>query len=214
MSSFFGPPPDLPDEMSMESPKWGPPLWDRAAEDTLGVSVGVSVVLAVTDDHALVFDNVRAFPNGFTFDLVQIRNPNIPIDLAEMGQRPRFSHGPRLGFEFSDGSIATTETPGVANRPGIGGRGRRWSSVTLSTAQPASAFDDDGIPIGHVLRMQGGGGGQHRQTSEFWCFGLPSAGTMTVHADWPDHFDEVAIDIDATPIIEAAARSRILWDRT
>ena len=45
--SFFGPP-EPPAGMSMQPPAWGPPLWDRATEDTLGISVGLSVVLAVT----------------------------------------------------------------------------------------------------------------------------------------------------------------------
>ena len=202
--------------MPMQPPAWGPPLWDRAAEDTLGISVGLSVVLAVTDEHAVVFDDVHAFPNGFTFDLVQIRNPNIPIDVTDMHQRHMFMNGPRLGLEFADGSIATTEQPGIAPGPGVGGPGR-WSSMVLSSSEPPSerpGFDAEGIPIGHVLRIHGGGGSQYRQASEFWCFRLPPAGRMTIHADWPEHFDEVAIDIDATPILDAASRSRVLWERT
>ena len=74
--------------------------------------------------------------------------------------------------------------------------------MVLSSSEPPSerpGFDAEGIPIGHVLRMHGGGGSQYRQASEFWCFRLPPAGRMTIHADWPEHFDEVAIEIDATP---------------
>ena len=126
--SFFGPPPEPPGGMPMELPKWGPPLWDRAAEDTLGISVGISVVLAVTDDHATVFDK---------------------------------------------------------------------------------ACHSDICSARAVAR-----GSQHRQDSRYWCFRLPSPGQMTIRADWPDHFDEVAIEVDATPILDAASRSRILWERT
>jgi hypothetical protein len=191
-------------------------VWDRAAEDTLGVSVGMSVLLAVTDEHAVIFDNVHAFANGFTFDLVQIHNPNIPLDVTHMRQRRMFMNGPRLGLEFADGSIASTEQTGTPAAPFGGGPGRSSSITLTSNALPPEGpgFDDDGVPTGHVLRMQGGGGSQNRYASQFWCFGLPSPGSMTIHADWPDHFDEVAIDLDATPILDAASRSKILWART
>ena len=210
--SFFGPPPDVPEMPG--PPKWGPPLWDRAAEDTLGISVGMSELLAVTDEHAVVFEDVHAYPNGFTFDLVIMSNPNIPIDHTDMAMRHRsmFRSGPRLGLEFADGSVASTEQPGMPVIPG----GGSWSTMSLTAEAPGASrpgFDADGVPLGHVLRMQGGGGGQHRQDNRFWCYGLPPAGDMTIHADWPEHFDEVAIVVDATPILEAAGRSRILWER-
>ncbi|MCD9625003.1 hypothetical protein [Rhabdothermincola salaria] len=172
--------------------------------------------MAVTDEHAVVFDNVHAFSNGFTFDLVQMRNPNIPVDFSQMHQRPMFMNGPRLGFEFVDGSIVTTEQPGIPAVPGGGAPGG-WSSTTISAAAASSerpGFDAEGVPTGHVLRTRGSGGSQYRQATELWCFRLPPPGPMTIHADWPDHFDEVAIDVDATPIVDAAGRSRILWPRT
>ena len=36
---------------------------------------------------------------------------------------------------------------------------------------------------------------------------------MTIHADLPERFDEVSVEVDATPIVEAAGRSTILWKR-
>lgn len=209
--TFFGPPPESPGEV--QPPRWGPPLWDRAAEDTLGVTVGLTVPLVVADEYAIVFDGVHAYPNGFSFELVKMSNPNIPLDHERMHERHRFMTGPRLGLEFSDGSVASTEAPSL---PGGGGPGR-WSSMMLVSAASSAGdrgLDADGVPIGHVLRMHGGGGSQYRMATEYWCFRLPAPGTMTIHADWPDHFEEVAIDVDVAPILDAATRSTILWPRT
>ena len=214
--SFFGPPPEHPVGMPTEPPKWGPPLWDRAAEDTLGISVGISVVLAVTDEHAVIFDNVHAYPNGFAFDLVQIRNPNIPVDFTQMHQRHMFMNGPRLGLEFVDGSMATTEQPGFRRDLASWAlaNGRRWLSLPNRSQPRGKGSTPRVYRPGTCFARTAVVGPEHRQTNEFWCFRLPPPGSMTIDADWPDHFDEVAIDVDVTPILDAASRSRVLWART
>jgi hypothetical protein len=213
--SFFGPPPPSPPWMSAEPPKWGPPIWDRPAEDTLSISVAMTVLLAASDEHALVFDNVASYPNGFTFQLVIMRNPNLPPSVDQM--RGPMGHMVRVGFEFADGSTVTSEQPGFPPgfRPGSVSTRMTLASTGVGpgSAPADDRFDANGIPTGHVLRPQGGGGSQHRQGMGFWCFGLPPAGLMTIHADWPGQIEEVAIEVDASPIVEAATRSEIVWDR-
>ena len=215
--SFFGPPPATPPWIPDEPPKWGPPLWDRPAEDTLGISVAMTIRLATSDDDALVLDDVRAYPNGFTFDMVTMRNPNLRAEMDHPGARfGGLGRMVRVGFEFADGSSVSSEQPAFPPTPGSGFAGQSTAVVSFSgpgASSPGNGFDADGVPTGHVLRPQGGGGSQYRQAMGFWCFGLPAPGPMTVHADWPDHFDEVGVEVDATPIVEAASRSVILWDR-
>jgi len=210
---FFGPPPRRPPWEPPEPPTWGPPIWDRPSEDTLGASVAMTVLLARSDEHALVLDEVRSYPNGFTFSLVMMGNPNTPPDPAEM-HRPWMMQG-RVGFEFADGSVVSSEP-----KPMPGGRmpfNASSSSMVVAAASIGPGgidLDPDGVPTGHVLRAQGGGGGSHNRFSTgFWCFRLPAPGPMTIHADWPDHLDEVAVEADATPIVDASARATILWDR-
>lgn len=211
--SFFGPPPSRSPWVPHEMPKWGPPLWDRPAEDTLGVSVALTIVLATSDTDALVFDDVRAYPNGFTFAIVTMRNPNIRVEMEHF-HRP-MGDMIRVGFEFADGQSVSSEQRGLPPMPGPGRQNMAvMSSVAAGTGPADGGFDPDGVPTGHVLRAQGGGGSQHRQEMGFWCFRLPAPGPMTLHADWPAHFDEVTVELDATPIVEAASRSAILWERT
>ena len=213
--SFFGPPPERPPWMPTEPPEWGPPLWDRPAEDTLGVAVAMTLLLARSDESALVFDDVRAYPNGFTFGLVTMRNPNLTVDM----DRPHlpFHHMARVGFEFADGTTVSSEQPVFPPMPGPGFVGRS-TAMAISAVGPATGFaspgfDADGVPTGHSLRPQGGGGSQHHQTMGFWCFRLPPPGTMTIHADMPGHFDEVTVEVDTTSIIEASSASKVLWER-
>lgn len=212
--SFFGPPPEFPDPERFEPPPWGPPIWDRPAEDTLGISVGVTALLAANDEIALVFDEVRAFPNGFAFALMILRNPNIRQDFS----RPpmHFRRPARVGFTFADGATATSEDQAF---PPLPGRAFNASMSSVVVGGPGGAaqrggFDDEGVPTGHVIRGGGGGGGMYCLTHEFWCFRLPPAGPMTVHADLPGQLDEVSVELDATPIVEASTRSFIIWPRS
>jgi hypothetical protein len=149
-----------------------------------------------------------------------MRNPNLRHEM-DHGRGP-FHHMVRIGLELADGAKVSSEQPSF---PAMPGSGSHRTAIVLNAAPGSKAavapgatpralgFDADGIPVGHALRPQGGGGSQHRQSMGFWSFRLPAPGPMRIHADWPGHFDEVTEEIDATPIVEAAARSVVLWDR-
>ena len=220
--SFFGPPPEMPDPMRFERPPWGPPLWDRPSEDTLGISADLTTLLAVTDEVALVFDDVKAYPNGFLFGLGVLRNPNLPPEEHDHRRPMMFHMGVRVGFSFADGTSVSSEQSAFPGMPPRAVVGPATSVVIASTMPggggvepaPPPGFDADGVPTGHVLIPRGGGGSGQGFSHGFWCFRLPSAGPMTIHADMPGKLDEVSVEVDATPIVEAGARSRILWPRT
>jgi hypothetical protein len=216
--TFFPPPPPPPEEPSGPQPTgWRPPAWDRPSEAVLGAVVPATLLLARTDEHALALDEIRAYPNGFVCRLVILRNPMAPRDLAErfgpMRMHPMMLRGPRLGFEFSDGSVARTDQPG--RPPQFGGNSVEL--VTVSHAPGRNPFgvatDDDGIPVAPVLVQRGGGGGGERYEVQFWCFPLPPPGPMTIHADWPEQdVAEVSIPFDADLIRDAAATAVTIWE--
>jgi hypothetical protein len=219
---FFEPLPPLPDIAEPQPTGWRPPAWDRPSEAVLGIVVPASQLLIRTDDVALVLDELRAYPNGFTCSLVILTNPMTPRDPTQghgvgpmhpMAMRMR---GPRLGFEFSDGSVARVDQPRFAPPPP--GAGGHVDTMTLRRAGPGPnpfgvPTDDEGMPTAPVLVSRGGGGSGSRYEMRFWCFPLPPAGPMTIHADWPDRVaDEVAVTFDADLIRAAAANAITLWE--
>jgi hypothetical protein len=200
-------------------------VWDRPSEAVLGVIVPVTLLLGRNDETALSLDEVRAYPNGFTCSVVVLRNPMTPRDPTVMHRpmpmHPMMGRGPRLGFEFSDGSRVQLGAPRFGTPPPVppGATGVDQIAVLAvsATARPSNPFgvetDDDGVPLRPVLVPRGGGGGGDRYVMTYWCFPLPPAGPMTVHADWPDEeFDEVSIPFDADRIREAAAGAVTLWE--
>ncbi len=72
--TFFADPPLPP------GTGWRPPAWDRPSEAVLGAVVPVNLLLGRNDDYAFALDELRAYPNGFTFSVVILRNPLVPHD--------------------------------------------------------------------------------------------------------------------------------------
>jgi hypothetical protein len=211
-------PPPPPEPTSGGPTGWRPPVWDRPSEALLGASISASLLLAKTDRLAVVFDDVHVYPNGFTFALGIVGNPMVARDAmghGPMGFGPRLhQRGPRIGFEFSDGTRAQISGPPVP--PGGGS-----SQMLVATANADSdvrrnpwgvLVDADGAPVEPVLMMRGGGGGSDRFDQRFWCYPLPPAGPMSIYLEWTDvGIDERAAVFDAHLIREAVARVITIW---
>jgi hypothetical protein len=215
MSFFDSPPPPRTG--------WRPPAWDRPSEAVLGAAVPLTLLLGRNDEYAFALEELRAYPNGFTCSVVTLRSPLTQRDMHHpMGMHPMMTaRGPRIGFEFSDGSDARFDRPPWAPRiPGGGGSSSVSTVAVLAAGQgtvPTNPFgipvDDDGIPLRPYLAPRGGGGNGDRFTMTYWCYPLPPPGPMTIHADWPDQgFEEVAIPFDADRIREAARDAVTLWE--
>jgi hypothetical protein len=190
----------------------------------LGATVALSLVLAKTDDVALIFDEVRAYPNGFTFSLVTVRNPMAPREPFDHGLPWRFhgpggSRGPRLGLELADGAQLRGDDFG----PGGSFGGSRSTVLLRTTAGPDDMTthpnpfglrtDADGIPVEPFLHFQGSGGSMDRFTTTYWCFPLPPPGPMTVYVEWADQgIEETAVSFDTGLIRESAPRAITLWE--
>ena len=193
---FFDPlPPDPPEPEGDQPTGWRAPAWDRPSEGTFGASVGISMLLGRSDDLAFGIDDVTAYPNGFSFDVVILTTPLRRVDqhAVHMAMLRRVQ-GPRVGFEFSDG----TRMPDAAN-PYMAAPG------TLDK-------DEHGIPIHPVLVAQGGGGGNRGWTMRYWCFPLPPSGPLHLYYEWVRNgFPEGVAVLDADAIREAATRAVVLW---
>jgi hypothetical protein len=195
--SFFDPlPPEPAEPDENQETGWRPPVWDRPSEGTLGVTVGITMVLGRTDDLALAVDHFSAYANGFSFDLVIMTTPHRRVDPRTFHMPVMRASVPRLGFEFSDG----TRTSGGGVGPFL---------------HPGAGFEKDelGVPKSAVLMTGGGGGAQGRWAMRQWCFPLPPPGDVKLHYEWERRgIPEGVVTLDADVIREAAARAIVLWE--
>lgn len=222
---FFEPlPPEPPHPELLQPTGWRHPVWDRPSEAVLGGPVGVALLVAKNEELALVVDDIHAYPNGFTFSLAIVRNPMAPrepLDPGLMGMGHPFARrGPRIGFEFADGSRVQEQGPSHAGFP----RGHTVSTQMLVTGRgpdprgaPTNPFgvraDADGVPVEPVLIPRGGGGGSERFEMRFWCFPLPPPGPMTAYVEWADRaISEASVAFDADLVREAALGAVTLWE--
>jgi hypothetical protein len=96
----------------------------------------------------------------------------------------------RLGIVFADGSTVTNcwWLP-----PEEGGR---HPGLLLAGASSAAR-----------------GPGNHRVECEYWAAGLPPPGPLTFVCEWPiTELSQAEVTIGAEAIIEAAARTRSVWE--
>lgn len=193
--SFFDPPPpppEPPEEALEQKPWWGAP------HNEIGVSTGLRLVLARTDDVAVAVIDAVAFSIGLNFTVAVLRRT--PSD-SHRPEYPfgRFAHARgtrepppdllRFGVEFSDGRKATT-----------------LGVPMFMTAQ------EEAEPEGPFLMPGGGSGGDDYWESSFWLWPLPPPGPLVFVVEWPA--EAVALtrhEVEAETIVEAARHAEILW---
>lgn len=192
--SFFEPLPPPPPESAR---RWSPPAWDRPSEGTLPAIVPVGEIVHRNDDVVVEIEHVRAYPNGFTINLVILTNPHLGQGTLRHvmfggGGRDLRQRFPRIGVRFADGRAA----------------GREASfSGHLDVAK-----DDRGIPTEPILTMAGGGGGSHGYHFGVWVFPLPPDGPLEVYVSLPGADDpESKVVLDGAVVREAAERARVIW---
>jgi hypothetical protein len=187
---FFEPP--VPEPEPAAPPPYSPPIWTGPSELVLGGWVSAQRLLAKTDGVAVVLRGLCAYPNGFEAHVSYLgRPPPIPALHQQFFARLHTGGGPRLGFEFSDGSRAGALTPRGAFD---------------------AAKNENGIPTEPVLMPRGGGGGGGEWKQSYWVWPLPPPGRLVLHFDWPDlDIEETALDLDGTELREAGANAVELW---
>jgi len=139
-------------------------------------------VIAKPGDLALALVAVRAFSTGFSLQLALRLHPDAEFDSRRFLMQLHGGDGLHFGIEFADGRKATN-----LGRP----------------------------PLEHVpeihLSSRGYGGGDGSYDLQFWVYPLPPPGSILLAAAWPGRFAETRHELDAAPILEAAAHSEQLW---
>src|SRR2546430_3515945 len=94
-------------------------------------------------------------------------------------------------------------------------RAKRGRSVDYAARRcwPSSGCPPpDAEPTGPVLFPDGGGGGGRRYDMRYWVWPLPPPGPVAFVCEWPAFgIPESRAELDARPILDAAARALGLW---
>jgi hypothetical protein len=189
MAGFFDalPPPLKPPEDAYRMPPWAAP-----PENVLGADVALRLVLARTEELAVAIVGATAYPSGVTLNLtLRLRTPREHPDFFHPFLHQARGLDPddlfKFGVQLADGSKATT-----LEHRALFGREE---------------------PPGPVLMPRGGGGGGRSWDWGVWLWPLPPPGSITFVCEWPAQgVAESRADVDAAPIIEAAARAEVLWE--
>ena len=163
--------------------------WDLPDAELPGNVHVDTLPLGRTDRAAVAVTGISAYPGGFEIFLTAWFRPG--------GQGAEQPPGPpdprairrslRFGLQLSDGRKVIGEEGG----PGP---------------------DADAAPDGPILRQFMGGGSPRSLFTRWWAWPLPPAGPLDFVCEWSAlEIPETRASIDAQLILDAAARSSILW---
>jgi hypothetical protein len=166
------------------------PAWLRPPETMVPGIVPVELLLARTDDRAVLVTGLRAYPTGVDFVLTVRPRPGQPHQRNRDPDRlHRLAyHDLRLELRFADGRM-------VGNDP------RYWPR-TFETEEPDPPF----------LYYHGGGGSERGWYSRHWLWGLPPPGPLAFVCAWPaGQIPGSGAEIDARLVLKAADRAVSVW---
>jgi hypothetical protein len=201
----FFPDPPTPDPDDVDADEGYQPAWAGPPDDVLPGVVPVELLLARSETTVVLLSGVRAFPEGLAMTLsVRVRGRLGDLDLhTEVFDGP-YRHGVgeewqagrlKWGFEFADGRRATSVDPPVGQ-----GDDRPWT-------------DREWRPDRPVLSGRGGGGSRRSTDRDYWLWPLPPAGRLRIVVQWPRQgIDATTHELDAQPLLDAAARARPVWE--
>ena len=182
--AFFDPQPPgrTPDDETL-GPEHGP--WESWYSIPPAV-ISTQLVLAQTDDAAVVISDLHVYDTGFLIHLHAVTR--LPMSRRRFramydwaGEETVADEMLRFGVQFADGGIATN-------------------------------LDHDRQTSGVELRPGGGTGGPTRIDDAYTVRPLPPAGPLRMVCQWPTfEIDETSHEIDGTLIRDAARNARQLW---
>jgi hypothetical protein len=195
--SFFEPPPPPPEPPE----EFRQPAWIGPPGNELGVSVALNAIVARNERAVIAVLGCTAFSSGVVLDMTLRTRPGTisAREQREMHGSPFHLHG-----RLDPGE----ELPANLVRIGVlFADGRKGTSLN-----DRRAFFGQEQPEGPILTPRGGGGGQGVWNVDYWLWPLPPAGPLTIVAAWPGFgIDETRVELDATPIAEAAKGVVTLW---
>ena len=176
--------------------------WWGAPRNEIGISTGLRLVLARTDEVAVALIDTVAFSTGLSLKLAVLRR--------RPGPQPRFDDPfGRMGHV----ARAMQELPAELLRFGVEfSDGRKATSIDMA-AFAATPNEDE--PQGPFLTPGGGGGSDDYSETSFWLWPLPPPGQLAFAVEWPaEGIAQTRHDLEAEPLIEAAGRAEALWPPT
>jgi len=183
--------PPTPEHVERWQRRMSPP------ENEFPAGVGITVLLANTDDVAVGLTQMEAFTTGFRFNLA-VRLRQLPLGLVRGELFMHISsHAPEVPLEKQ--LLVGIEYPD----------GRRASSLgDIRALRPGAVMEDDRL----VLVPQGGSGAELAVDQGFWVAPLPPPGPVTVVVTWPGFgLEETRTVLDGDRLLTAATASQILW---
>jgi hypothetical protein len=165
----------------------------------LPASFKPDLVLARTDDVALLVHSGRAYENGFAFTFgLQTRKPreghaDNPMVGWHAARHTGFDDQTvRFGIAFADGRKATIFDP------------HPWWGDPERSVTPEI-----------VLMQRGGGGGGASWDFAFWVWPLPPEGPIEFVVEWPAQgIDLTRMELDSAIVRDAATHALTLWPET
>ncbi len=161
--------------------------------------VPVELVVARSDEAAVVLSRISAFPDGFEFTVNSYLRRSVKRNRRGHPHHPMMWHGMvdpgkpvpdeilRFGVAWPDGGRATN----------LGGWGRNERDAT----EPA-----------HGLETHSGGGSDREYSQQYWAWPLPTSGPLRFVVAWPAFgIEETTASVDGEILVEAASRAQPVW---
>lgn len=161
--------------------------------------VPVELVVARSEQAAVVVSRIAAYPDGFELTVhsylhrsvkrrrsARIHHPMMWHDMGGSGE-PIPDQLLRFGLAWPDGGRATN----------LDDWGRSWPDATEAA---------------HGLESHSGGGSDHEYLQEYWAWPLPGSGPLAFVVEWPAFgIGETTATIDGDQLSDAATRSHPIW---
>jgi len=183
----------------------GRPPWSEAPSGTLPGIASLGDVLAQSAVAVIYASSVAAYPLGFELTLIVVcRDRDIDfgpeflgMEALRSGERRSENETAREALWFAMQYADGTRVTNARLRPdGL-------STVVASLSSPSG------------LRFTEGHGSEGQYELRYWIWPLPPHGPLVIESAWPAaSLGPSRIELDAAPIIDAAAHARVIFDRS
>jgi len=161
--------------------------------------VPVELLVARSDDAAVVVSRLSAFPDGFELTVHSHLRRSVKRGRRAHLNHPMMWHGVvepgepipdeilRFGVAWPDGGRVTNLNDWDRSRP-------------------------DATEPTHGLQTHSGGGSDREYSQHYWAWPLPTAGPLRFVVEWPSFgIEETTVSIAGDLLVEAAGRARPVW---
>jgi hypothetical protein len=193
------------------------PHWSTPPDGYLGGAIALRAVLFRSPSLAVVAHGFVSYPTGFEF-CIRVRGhasrpigpfgPSGPSIGAPPSDGTRYD-GLRIGIVFADGR-GTTDLSVMPLLEGAGAASVEWPAA-LERRDPLGG-EVVLEPAPPLLVPKDGRGGPSRWDQDYWVWGQPPAGPLTLVVEWPaEGIHETRVEVDGVAIRLAGDAAEPLW---